>query len=126
MDTTLIREQEAPRFELPGVRFTAGAAPSRGSAQLCTWTITVSPDLHSPDPHTLDADEVFTVLSGTIHTTPDAPAARAGDTVVVTAGSPIQLVNPGDEPAEVMVAVRAGFTARLADGTPIGTPPWAQ
>jgi uncharacterized RmlC-like cupin family protein len=126
MNATVIREPEAPRYELPGVRFTAGAAPSRGSAQLCTWTITVSPHLRSPDPHTLDADEVFTVLSGAIHTTPDAPVARAGDTVVVTAGSPIQLVNPGDEPAEVMVAIRAGFTARAADGTSIGTPPWAQ
>src|SRR5688500_1460848 len=126
MNATVIREHEAPRYELPGVRFTAGAAPSRGPAQLCTWTITVSPHLRSPDPHTLDADEVFTVRRGASHTTPDAPVARAGDTVVVTAGSPIQLVNPGDEPAEVMVAIRAGFTARAADGTSIGTPPWAR
>jgi hypothetical protein len=46
--------------------------------------------------------------------------------VVVPAGHPIQLVNPDPTPAEVIVAIRAGFTGKAADGSDIATPPWAQ
>ena len=112
----VIRAAEAPVFELPGVTFTGLAAPSRGSAGLCTWRLSVSPSLQSPEPHTLDHDEVFVVTSGRIRLTPD------GD----PAGHPIQLVNPDPSPAEVIVAIRAGFTGKAADGSDITTPPWAQ
>jgi mannose-6-phosphate isomerase-like protein (cupin superfamily) len=122
---TIIRSAEALRFEVPGVSFTAAAAPSRGSKQVCTWRIAVQPGLQSPEGHVLDADEVFMVQTGTIKITPEAPPVHAGDTVVVAAGSPIQLINPTDEIAEVVIAVTAGFVATSADGTPIGTPPWA-
>ena len=40
---TIIRAAEAPRFDLPGVEFTAMAAPSRGSDRVCTWKLTVAP-----------------------------------------------------------------------------------
>ncbi|HEY3004243.1 MAG TPA: cupin domain-containing protein [Kribbellaceae bacterium] len=50
---------------------------------------------------------------------------RAGDAAVVPAGEPIQLVNAGDTPAEVYVAIAAGFTGTMADGTTV-RPPWAQ
>lgn len=123
--TTVIRGAESPHFELPGVSFRGRAAPSRGSVQLCTWSITVAPGLHSPAAHTLDADEVFMVTAGALQVRPGAEVARAGDTVVVPAGAPIQLVNPTDQPVEAIIAVRAGFAATMADGTPIGTPPWA-
>jgi hypothetical protein len=45
---------------------------------------------------------------------------------VVPAGAPIQVSNAGEGAAEVVVAITSGFTASGADGTPIGTPPWAQ
>ncbi|RZU49382.1 cupin domain [Krasilnikovia cinnamomea] len=122
----IIRTAQAPRFEVPGVAFTAMAAPSRGSADICTWLLTVEPGLKSPEPHTLDADEVFMVVSGTVQLGLDAEPLGPGDAAVVPAGEPIQVCNPGAQPAEVYVAIRAGFTARTADGTPIGTPPWAQ
>jgi uncharacterized RmlC-like cupin family protein len=65
------------------------------------------------------------VIGGAIRVGPyDAPVA-AGDAVVVPAGSPIQLCNAGDGTATVIVAVSAGFVATTADGTEIGTPPWA-
>jgi hypothetical protein len=59
----VIRSDEAPRFEVPGVRFAALAAPSRGSSQICTWRITVDPNLRSPEPHTIDRDEIFMVTA---------------------------------------------------------------
>ncbi len=82
--------------------------------------------LQSPEPHTLDHDEVFVVTSGRIRLTPDGDPAGPGDAVVVPAGHPIQLVNPDPTPAEVIVAIRAGFTGKAADGSDIATPPWAQ
>jgi quercetin dioxygenase-like cupin family protein len=123
---TIIRAIDAPQFELPGVQFTALAAPSRGSAQICTWRINVAPGLTSPESHTIDQDEIFMVTAGAIRVTPGGDLLSAGDAVVVPAGSPILLVNPNDEPAEAYIAIRAGFTAAMADGTAIGTPPWAQ
>ena len=122
----IIRAADAPVFELPGVTFTGLAAPSRGSAELCAWRLTVSPGLESPDAHTLDHDEVFVVTRGRIRLTPDSEAAGPGDAVVIPAGQPVQLVNPDQEPAEVIVAIRAGFTGKAADGSTIATPPWAR
>lgn len=115
----------APRFELPGVQFVGGAAPSRGSADLCVWTVLVEPGHTSPDAHTLDRDEVFVVVAGTARLQDGTPPLVAGDTAVVPAGAPIQLANPGAETARLVAAIAAGFRARLADGTEVGTPPWA-
>lgn len=122
---TVIKAAEAPKFELSGVKFTGLAAPSRGSAGLCTWRITVTPGLES-QPHTLDTDEVFMVTAGTLRLTTDGELLGPGDAAVVPAGEPILLANPGDEPAEAFVAIRSGFTPRMADGAAIDTPPWAQ
>jgi mannose-6-phosphate isomerase-like protein (cupin superfamily) len=123
---TIIRAAETPRFTLPGVTFAGYAAPSRGSDDLCTWRLTVEGAFASPEPHTLDRDEIFMVVSGAVKLTPDGETIAAGDAAVAPAGSPIQLVNAGDTAAEVIVAIPAGFTAKAADGSSIGTPPWAQ
>jgi mannose-6-phosphate isomerase-like protein (cupin superfamily) len=116
---------EAPRFQLPGLEFTGLASPSRGSADLCTWRLTLEHGLTSPDAHTLDRDEIFMVLDGTIRLSPDSEPVAAGDVAVVPAGTPIQVANVGDGPAEVIVAIAAGFSATMADGAEVGAPPWA-
>jgi mannose-6-phosphate isomerase-like protein (cupin superfamily) len=116
---------EAPRFQLQGLEFTGLASPSRGSADLCTWRLTLEPGLTSPDSHTLDRDEIFMVLRGTIRLSPECEPVAAGDVAVVPADTPIQVANVGDGEAEVVVAIAAGFTASAADGSAIGTPPWA-
>src|SRR4051812_38134295 len=120
-----ILHADAPRFALPGVDFTAYAAPSRGSHELCAWQIRVAPGLVSEQGHMLDRDEVFLVTSGTIQLSTDGPVLGVGDCTIVPAGTEIRLANPGSEPATAHVLVRAGFTGTLADGTVIGTPPWA-
>lgn len=120
------RAEAAPRFELHGVEFIAGAAPSRGSRDLCVWSIVVTPGHSSEAAHAVDRDEVFTVVSGSIRLQDGAEPLLAGDTAVVPAGAAIQLANPGPDPARVLVAIRAGFQATMADGTHIGTPPWAR
>jgi len=118
------RAAEAPTFELPGVRFTSLAAPGLGSAETCVWQLTVESGVES-DPHTLDHDEVFVVLDGNVRLTPGGPSLGPGDAGVVPAGEAIALTNLGEGKARLHVAIRAGFTATMADGTPFGTPPWA-
>ena len=125
MSITTMRAVDAPRFQLPGLEFTGLASPSRGSADLCTWRLTLEPGLTSPELHTLDRDEIFMVLRGTIRLSPDCEPVAAGDAAVVSAGTPIQVANVGETEAEVVVAIPAGFSASAADGTEIGTPPWA-
>jgi mannose-6-phosphate isomerase-like protein (cupin superfamily) len=122
----VIEAATAPRFQLPGLEFTGLASPSRGASDVCTWRLTVEPGLRLEDPHTLDRPEIFMVLSGAVRITPESPVLRAGDAVVVPAGGPIQLVNPGDEPAELYIAIRSDFGPTMADGSQPGAPPWAQ
>jgi mannose-6-phosphate isomerase-like protein (cupin superfamily) len=121
---TILRAADAPRFEIPGVTFIGMASPSRGTEQVCTWKIVVDANHRSGAAHTLDRDEVFMVLSGSIGVAGEV--LGPGDVLVVPAGDDIDVSNPGDVPAEVMVAIPAGFTATMADGTPFGTPPWAK
>jgi mannose-6-phosphate isomerase-like protein (cupin superfamily) len=124
--TTILRAADAPRFDVPGVTFVGMAAPSRGSADVCTWKIEVAAGHVSDQAHTLDRDEVFLVLSGSLRLTPSGALLGPGDAAVVPAGQPIAVANPGAEPATAVVAIAAGFAATLADGTPFGTPPWAR
>lgn len=119
------RASDAETFELPGVRFTSLAAPRLGSEQICLWQLRVDAGLDTPQAHTIDRDEVFVVIQGRVRLTPKGAELDAGDAAIVPAGSPIQLTNAGDEPAVLHVAIQAGFSATMADGTPVGTPPWA-
>jgi mannose-6-phosphate isomerase-like protein (cupin superfamily) len=112
----------APTFRLPGVEFTVYASPSQGSPGLCTWRLTVDTG-HDDSAHTVDRDEVFMVLSGSVQLS--GRKLGPGDAVVVPAGEPIALANLGEEKAELIVAITAGFTGYLADGTAV-QPPWAQ
>ena len=123
--TTVTRASETPRFQLPGVEFTGLASPARGSSDLCTWRLTLEPDLRSPESHTIDRDEVFMVVGGEVKLHPEGEPLSAGDVAVVPAGHPIQVLNVGEGAAEVIVAIAAGFRATMADGSEIGTPPWA-
>ena len=123
---THLPRSSAPTFSLPGIDFVGFASPSRESRHLCTWQITVDAGLTSHTAHTLDRDEVFMVTQGVLSLHEHSPHAFPGDTVVVPAGQPILLSNPGDTPATAIVVVEAGFTASAEDGTAIPTPPWAQ
>jgi mannose-6-phosphate isomerase-like protein (cupin superfamily) len=121
---SIVRAADAPRFELNGTRFTVFSGPSNGSQQVCSWRLSV-PAGSASMPHTIDRDEVFMVLSGQIRLGNDGDLLGPGDSAVVPAGDVIAVANPGAEPAEVYVALQAGFTAYQTDGTLFGTPPWA-
>jgi mannose-6-phosphate isomerase-like protein (cupin superfamily) len=123
---SIVRAADAPRFQLGDAEFTVFAGPSNGTREVCTWRLTVPAGQTDPQQHTLDHDEVFMILSGSVRITPGGELLGPGDAAVVPAGEPIAVVNPGAEPAQVYVAIKPGFTAKTADGTEIGTPPWAR
>ena len=87
--------------------------------------VDVAAGLPPTQPHSLDRDEIFMVTAGAVLIGVEGTLVRAGDALVVPAGTSIQVANLGSVDAEVYVAIRAGFTATAADGTAIGTPPWA-
>ncbi|MGW0245720.1 cupin domain-containing protein [Nocardia goodfellowii] len=119
----LITAADAPQFELPHAQFSGMASPSRGSSQLCTWRLTVPPNLATGAAHVLDRDEVFMVISGRLEIS--GQLLGPGDALVVPAGGPIAVGNPGDEPAVAHVAIAAGFQATMPDGSKL-SPPWAR
>ncbi|TCC21687.1 cupin domain-containing protein [Kribbella speibonae] len=121
----VIHQAAAPRFQLPGVEFAVFAAPSLGSAGLCAWRLTVDEGHVGDAPHTLDRDEIFIVLSGTVQLGPDGEKLGPGDSAVVPAGELISLSNLGEGKAELIVAITAGFTGHMADGTTV-QPPWSK
>lgn len=121
----VVRASVARSFELPGLRFTSLASPTTNGSETCLWQLDVDAGLDSGQAHSLDRDEVFVVLDGRVRLQPGGPELAAGDAAVVPAGEPIQLSNAGDGAARLHVAIRAGFVATMADGTAIGTPPWA-
>jgi quercetin dioxygenase-like cupin family protein len=123
-----IPHDDRPTFELGPTTFRAGAAPSRGSTTTALWTVTVAGGVGEGMPHRLDQEEVFLVLVGepTLTVGDDRHDCRAGDVVVVAPNTLLALSNPGTDPATLVASIPTGFNATGADGTAIGTPPWAQ
>lgn len=122
-----VRAAEAPSFTLPGFLFTGLTAPSRGSSEICTWFLDISANASSGEPHWLDHEEVFVLLSGTLRFVVDGEEATltAGDAVAVPSQARLQLFNDADMPSRALVCVPAGMQAYNNEGA-IGTPPWAQ
>jgi mannose-6-phosphate isomerase-like protein (cupin superfamily) len=123
-----ITNDDRPTFELGPTTFLGGAAPSRGSETTALWTVTVAGRVDEGMPHRLDQEEVFLVLDGrpTLSVGDEQHACRPGDVVVVAPDTLLALSNPGDDAATLVVAIPNGFRATGADGTEIGTPPWAR
>jgi mannose-6-phosphate isomerase-like protein (cupin superfamily) len=122
-----INAAEAPVFTLPDVEFRGLTAPSRGARELCTWHLYVAPTPLG-EPHSLDREEVFVLIEGQLVIVIDgiATTLTSGDAIAVPAGAKLQLANASGSTAHALVCIAAGFSATMADGAAIGTPPWAQ
>lgn len=123
----VVRMAEAPQFGVEGFRFAGLTSPSRGASEVCTWRLEVEAGARS-DPHWLDHEEVFVLLDGTIMVSVagEGIELHAGDAVSVPPGSLLQLSNSGEQAAHALVCLPAGARATMADGTEVGTPPWAR
>ncbi|MEY9926481.1 quercetin dioxygenase-like cupin family protein [Catenulispora sp. GP43] len=117
---------DAPRFARDGFTFRPLAVPSRGSAELAVWALELEPGAVS-EAHSVDREEVFVVVSGTVAATVAGREATAGpgDAIIVPAHADLRIRNASDQdPARLTVATSVGMRA-IVDGAPF-TPPWAQ
>ncbi|MFI2434007.1 cupin domain-containing protein [Streptomyces sp. NPDC018693] len=121
----VIRSSEAMTHAIHGARFVSYATPRTGSTELCAWRGEIPAGTKAPV-HTVNREEIFHLLVGELLITLDGENHRitAGDTVIVTPGTPFGVENPTDHTALSWVTTSIGLEAELADGTRI-TPPWA-
>jgi mannose-6-phosphate isomerase-like protein (cupin superfamily) len=115
----------APVFEREGFVFRPLAVPSRGSTELALWALEVAPGAAS-ETHSVDREEVFVVNFGTVSASIDGAdnGVADGDALIVPAGVPFRLRNPGPDVARLTVITSAGMRGTV-DGVTFD-PPWAQ
>lgn len=122
----VITASDAPNFDIPGVRFTGLAAPSRGARETAVWRLSMAPATE-PLTHRLTREEVFVVLEGTGRFAIGSERfdVAAGGAVIVPADTDFSLSNPHEKPFEAVAALPVGGRARIGDALPF-TPPWAE
>jgi quercetin dioxygenase-like cupin family protein len=120
----VIRSVDATVHQVHGSTFSSFVAPSRGSAQLCAWQLTVPAGLRGVV-HRPTREEVLLLLEGELTVILDGIAAvlAAGDVVLVPADSELRL-DGGTAGATAWVTTTPGLEAVMADGSRI-VPPWA-
>ncbi len=123
----VIRAEQSPIFEQGGNYFRGLTSPSRGASELVTWQLEVAPETEGVG-HSLDHEEVFIILEGTltIRVGETENELKAGDAISVPALSQMAVSNRSERVARSIVCVPVGIQAVMADGTVVGTPPWAR
>jgi quercetin dioxygenase-like cupin family protein len=122
---TLVRAADAPVFDVHGATITGGAAPSRGAIQTSLWRIDLAPGSEVQG-HILDGEEILHALGGTLIATVDGvrQLVQGGDTLIVPAGSTLQIEVPSSERFQAVAVLPVGARARFAAGGEPFTPPW--
>ena len=121
----ILRFDDAPLFDLSGVRIRGLSSPARGAAEIMTYRVELAAGQRVPD-HTHDHEEVSHLLSGRWTVTIDGQdsALRPGDTAVIPAGVVHASFTLAEE-AVILTSMPAGTVLIRADGERV-TPPWAE
>ena len=122
----VIPASDAPSFDIPGVRFTGLASPSRGARETAVWRLAMAPATE-PLTHRLTREEIFVAIAGKarFRIGADEFDVAAGGAVIVPADTDFSLSNPHDEPFEAVAVLPVGGRAKIGDAPPF-TPPWAE
>ncbi|MDN3243519.1 cupin domain-containing protein [Glycomyces tritici] len=121
----IVRSTESRRAETPAAVMTTLASPGLGGAAAPLWKVEAAPGTAGPVHH-IDAEQVWTVLAGTVTVTVEAEAAylAAGDTIVIAADASRQLT-PGAEGFTAICTGPAGMQAYMPGKEDAKmTPPW--
>jgi mannose-6-phosphate isomerase-like protein (cupin superfamily) len=112
-------------FDIPGVRFSAIASPSRGSRENAMWRAVVAPH-NSGAVHHVTREELYLGVSGVgrIRIGETEHRLTPGDAFAVPAFTDFQVEAEGDAPFEAVVVLPAGAHAVVA-GRPSFAPPWS-
>ena len=119
-----IAAAQAPVFELPGIRFTGHAAPSRGSTDSAVWIVELAPGTPG-NPHQLTREEVIVAVDGRAVGTVNGRefALTAGDSLTVPPLTDFALANPFESTFRAVAVLPVGGQAIMGEST--FTPPWA-
>ncbi len=122
---TIIHQQDAPVFELPGITFTGLTSPSRGSRENSLWRFVLQPGV-SGTPHRITREETFLALDGRAVLEIDGAPHDfpAGSAFAVPAGSVVSMSNPGPEAFHAVAVFPVGGQVAMGEA-PAFTPPWA-
>jgi mannose-6-phosphate isomerase-like protein (cupin superfamily) len=121
---SVVRAIDAVEHHAHGSSFSSFVAPSRGSAQLCAWRLSVPAHVKGV-PHRPTREEVLLILDGAVRVTVDGETSdlAPGDVAVVPAGSEL-CVDTGPAGASAWVTTTGGLEAVMPDGNRFA-PPWA-
>lgn len=122
---TIVRGNNAEKFEVPGVVVKKMAAPSTGANEILMFHAELQPGALNPT-HVHDHEEIVYCMSGTMKgTIGDLEVElQAGDTMIVPPHVYHNLVNHSDTELEVICAMPAGtknWDDKKQEMTP---PPW--
>jgi quercetin dioxygenase-like cupin family protein len=122
----VVRRDEAPMFELGGVRVRGGASPSRGANDVLLFRVILEDDAAMPR-HTHDHDEVYQVVSGsaTAVVGDESYEVREGDTVVIPAGVQHEAFVDAGRSAELVSSMLKGTVMIRPNGERVA-PPWSE
>ncbi|MGW4893054.1 VOC family protein [Kitasatospora sp. NPDC004240] len=110
--------------ESPNARMTGLAAPSRGSAELSTWTVAMEAGRSGPE-HVISREQVWTVTAGVLEVTCDGRTEKVtvGQTLVL-APDVVRRVHALQD-AEAHVAMRSDGVASVPGAEGARVLPWA-
>ena len=122
----LIRREDAPVFNMPGLTVAGFASPSRGAAQVSTWRLELAPGSEGVE-HSVDREEIFMALSGNAlaRLGGEEVELRPGDALIVPPGIAFSLGNPGATAFSAIAVAPVGVRARIAEGASF-SPPWTE
>ena len=121
----IIRQVDAPRFEMPGLVVRGLSSPKRGAKETAVWHLSLLPGTPA-FPHSCTREEVFVATAGSAQVTLDGELSElcAGDALVVPSGVTFALGNASSVPFEAVVSFPVGGKAVTEQGE--FTPPWAE
>ncbi|MGZ4114892.1 MAG: cupin domain-containing protein [Actinomycetota bacterium] len=122
----VIRRDQAPMFELGGVRVRGGASPSRGADEVLLFRVILENDAAMPR-HTHDHDEVYQVVSGSVTAVigDESFEVTEGDTVVIPAGAQHEAFVDGGRRTEFVSSMLKGTVMIRPNGERVA-PPWTE
>jgi quercetin dioxygenase-like cupin family protein len=122
----ILRSDDAPEFDLAGIRVRGLSSPSRGALETMSYRVDLQRGQRLPE-HTHDHEEVFHVLSGTITVSLDGEETRlgTGDTVMVPPGVSHFSYADGPQASAILAMMPVG-TVMIRPGGERLAPPWGE
>jgi quercetin dioxygenase-like cupin family protein len=120
---TIVRFDDAPVFDLSGVRIRGFASPARGATETMTYRVELASGQRVPN-HTHDHEEISQLLSGRWTVTIDGEdwELRPGDTAVIPAGVVHASFTLERDNAVILTSMPVGTLLIRGDGERVEAP----